>query len=75
MQEIDRLKVSHAKDVIYNADTGSILPSLSTAHAVTNEDLKNIIKDDVSAGSTRSPPPLLKGSSTIKDYVSFISEK
>lgn len=33
MQEIDRLKVNHAKDVFYNPDSGSILPSLDTCHA------------------------------------------
>lgn len=27
-QEIDRLKVSHANDVFYNPNTGSMLPSL-----------------------------------------------
>lgn len=35
MQEIDRLKVSHANDVFYNPDTGSMLPSLDTCHAST----------------------------------------
>ena len=43
MQEIDRLKVSHAKDVFYNPDTGSILPSLDTCHASTNEDLPSFL--------------------------------
>ena len=33
MQKIDRLKVSHAQDVFYNPDTGSVLPSLDTCHA------------------------------------------
>ena len=37
MQEIDRLKVSHAKDVFYNPDSGSILPSLDTCHASLSE--------------------------------------
>ena len=32
MHKIDRLKVSHAKDVFYNPDTGSVLPSLNTCH-------------------------------------------
>jgi len=37
MQEIDRLKVSHAKDVFYNPDNGSILPNLDTCHASSSD--------------------------------------
>lgn len=33
MQHIDRLKVAHAKDSIFNPDRGTLLPSLDTAHA------------------------------------------
>lgn len=37
MQELDRLKVNHAKDVFYNPDSGSILPSLDTCRASGSE--------------------------------------
>ena len=37
MQEIDRLKVNHAKDLFYNPDNGSILPNLDTCHASASD--------------------------------------
>jgi len=33
MQNLDRLKVHHAKDSFFNPDVGSVLPSLDTAFA------------------------------------------
>jgi hypothetical protein len=33
MQQLDRLKVAHAKDSFYNPDAGTLLPSLDTALA------------------------------------------
>ena len=36
MQKIDRLKVQHARDAFYNADTGRFLPSLDTMHAASS---------------------------------------
>lgn len=37
LQEIDRLKVTYAKDVFYNPDNGSILPNLDTCHASVSD--------------------------------------
>ena len=39
MQHIDRLKVTHANNAFYNADNGSMLPSLNTAIAASRNDL------------------------------------
>ena len=78
MQEIDRIKVSHAKDVFYNPDTGSVLPSLDTCHASTQEDLPSFLSRVGSVrdgGSSVTPQPNLLGSATVRDYVSFISQK
>ena len=76
MQEIDRIKVSHAKDVFYNPDTGSVLPSLDTCHASTQEDLPSFLSRVGSVrdgGTCITPQPNLLGSATVRDYVSFIS--
>jgi len=35
MQQIDRLKVIHAKDNFFNPDVGTLLPSLDTAFATS----------------------------------------
>ena len=37
MQHIDRLKTIHANDVFYNADNGSMLPSLDTCHGTISD--------------------------------------
>ena len=39
MQQIDRIKVSHAMDAFYNPETKSMLPSLDTCQASMSEDL------------------------------------
>ena len=61
MQEIDRLKVNHAKDVFYNPDTGSMLPSLDTCHASTSEGGPFLAHAPSHAAT---PPPHLLGGST-----------
>jgi hypothetical protein len=38
MQQIDRLKVFHARDSFFNPDTGKFLPSLDTALANSSRD-------------------------------------
>ncbi len=42
MQQIDRIKVSHAMDAFYNPETKSMLPSLDTCNASISEDLGRI---------------------------------
>ncbi len=43
LQEIDRLKVSHANNIFYNPDTGSMLPSLDACQISAQEDLNTFI--------------------------------
>lgn len=43
LQEIDRLKVSHANDVFYNPNTGSMLPSLDSCQISVQDDLNTFI--------------------------------
>ena len=76
MQEIDRLKVNHAKDVFYNPDTGSVLPSLDTCHASTSEGGLFLAHAPSHAAT---PPPHLLGGSTgqdrLQDYGSTCSAR
>ena len=37
MQQIDRVKVSHARSSFYNPETGSLLPTMDTMHASNME--------------------------------------
>ena len=71
MQEIDRLKVNHAKDVFYNPDSGSILPSLDTCHASLS-DVGNRMAYNASHALT--PQPNLIDSSA-RDYGATISAR
>ena len=70
MQEIDRLKVNHAKDVFYNPDSGSVLPSLDTCHASASD---TGIRVAYAASHAQTPQPHLLGTS--QDYGSTVSAR
>jgi hypothetical protein len=69
MQEIDRLKVNHAKDVFYNPDSGSILPSLDTCHASASDAGRRMTQ----SYATTPQPQLLANSG--QDYGSTVSAR
>lgn len=71
MQEIDRLKVNHAKDVFYNPDSGSVLPSLDTCHASLSDAGNRMA---YAASHALTPQPHLLDNSA-KDYGATISAR
>lgn len=70
LQEIDRLKVSHAKDVFYNPDNGSILPNLDTCHASASDVRTSF---NYATNHSLTPQPLLANSS--RDYGQTVSAR
>ena len=56
MQHIDRLKVMHAENSIYNADVGQFLPSVDNAFA--SRSLNNVF---LTQSHALTPNPALKG--------------
>lgn len=63
MQQLDRLKVAHAKDSFYNPDAGTLLPSLDTAVASCSQ-----------GGLSSTPQPRLLPDRSL-DHPSLMSER
>ena len=70
MQHIDRLKVAHAKDSIFNPDRGTLLPSLDTAHASGS----NTAAFMTQSQALTPQPPLEQAAFAAKDFMSMVSE-
>ena len=52
MQKIDRIKVRHANDNFYNADIGTLLPSIDTAYASNSTPHQNLLQDSKDFGAS-----------------------
>jgi len=72
MQQIDRIKVYHAKDSFFNPENGRFLPSLDTAHASGSLDPINF------TNQAMTPVPGMgveNQHSPVKDYLSMVSDQ
>ena len=52
MQKLDRIKVRHAKDNFFNADIGTLLPSIDTAYASNSTPQPNMLHDSKDFGAS-----------------------
>jgi len=52
MQKIDRIKVRHANDNFFNADIGTLLPSIDTAYASNSTPHQNLLQDSKDFGAS-----------------------